>query len=865
MRIVRRLFLIFCILAASLIVWGAVYARQQGFTRSWRDAIEVEFEKRGYYVDIGKLTLGAFRGLVAEDVKIFEDKERLQEVAFLDDVYLDVDLSNILNKKILVNTLDVQDASLSLPIDPEDPSGSRLKLDGLSGRLVITESVIEILKAEAEFEGVDISVKGTLLRRAAEPKDRAPDEMLERRMQLMKLAQWLRSFEFEEGNPLLTVDFSSAIGDLSSTTARAVLRAGVVRKTGHVHTVESIDVAVRYDGMKKTVLIDQFRIGDRFGELEITGQWGDDTNLLQFDLDSSADLSGLASWFTRSNWLREVVFFQPAGIKASGEIDLSAIETDTLAFPGKITGDFRAGRLVTRGTVFSGLDFGFSLAGERVYLRNLRLDHKTGIAFLNLKYEPGNDLESFLYEAEITLDPLVFRPFFNEKGRRFIDIWNFGDQSKVYIAAAGQGLTWSPAGWKHKGEIDLRQFSLNGVEFLAMEAEVESDGLTHWFRDIVLSREEGRIVAELAQCDVSSKQWKVKGVVSTVNPIEGAQAFSPKLARHLARYRFEGSPTIRLSGLLDARRPEEVGSEPRENYLEMSFSGGDALKYDFLGKTIDFSNPSGDLTIEKSRFNLTRFGAGIFGGSLDLRFDALDVRSAEKAFVGDVKLSGVPLEAITKLYGDTDSAKGNLDAYLQFSGGGGTVANLKGTGAAKIVNGNLFAVPLLGPLSKVISGANRGGNGNHVAKEASATFEIVNGIIKTSDLEALTNSFRVKSVGELSLVDKSVEFEAVVNTRDQLSSTILTPVSELLTYSCTGTWKEPVWKPKHISNLGRVPAQLISEMTNAPVEGLKKIGQELFGSQKEDAEIGGEPQPLRPLKPLRKLFQKSAAGPPPEE
>ncbi len=856
MRIIRRLFLTLSILAACLIVWGAVYARKQGFTRSWRDAIEVEFEKRGYYVEIGKLTLGAFRGLVAEDVKLYEDREREQEVAFLDDVYLDVDLSNILNKKILVKTLDVQDASLSLPIDPGDPSGSRLELDGLSGRIVITESVIEILKAEAEFEGVVVSVKGTLLRGAAEPKERDPDELLQRRMQLMKVANWLRDFEFEDEKPLLNVEFNSAIGDLSSTTARATLHTGRIKKRGYVHSLESLDVVARYNGMENTAVIDRFRIGDRFGEFELTGQWAEETDVLQFDIDSSADLIGLASWFSSSNLLREVVFFQPPGIKASGEIDLNAIEDGKLAFPGKVTGDFRAGRIVTRGTVFSGLDFGFSLSGERIYLRNLRLDHKTGVAFLNLKYEPGNDLDTLLYETEITLDPLVFRPFFSEKGRKFIDAWNFGDRSNVYITAVGKGSSWSPSTWQHKGEIDLRQFRLNGVDFVEMEADVESDGETHWFRDIVLNREEGKIVAELAQCDVSTKQWEVKGVVSTVNPIEGAQAFSPKLARHLTRYRFEETPTIRLSGLLDARLPEEVGSEPRRNFLEMSFAGGGALKYDFLGKTLDLSNPSGDIKIEKSRVNLTRFGAGIFGGSLDVRFDALDVRSAEKPFVGDVKVTGVPLEAITKLYGDVDSSKGNLDARLQFSGGGGTVANLQGTGAARILNGNLFAIPLLGPLSKVVSGGGRERDRNNVAKEASATFEIVDGIVKTVDLEALTNSFRVKSVGELSLVDKGVDFEAVVNTRDQLSSAILTPVSELLTYSCTGTWKDPVWKPKHISNLGRVPAQLITEMTNAPVEGLKKIGQGLFGSQKEDEETGGEPQPLRPLKPFRKLFQK---------
>ncbi|MEM9018489.1 MAG: hypothetical protein AAGC68_15860, partial [Verrucomicrobiota bacterium] len=84
--------------------------------------------------------------------------------------------------------------------------------------------------------------------------------------------------------------------------------------------------------------------------------------------------------------------------------------------------------------------------------------------------------------------------------------------------------------------------------------------------------------------------------------------------------------------------------------------------------------------------------------------------------------------------------------------------------------------------------------------------------------------------------DQSIDVEAVVNTKDQLSSAVLTPVSELLTFSGTGTIDEPVWKPKHISNLGKVPAQMITELTNVPVEGLKMLGQGLLGKQNKDSE-----------------------------
>src|SRR5690606_6548235 len=107
MRLIRQLFVFACFVFACAAIWAAVHARREGFSASWLNAIEQGFANRGYHVDIGKLTLGAFRGLVAEDVRFFVDAERTREIAFLDDVYLGVDLSRIFDKQISVNMLDV--------------------------------------------------------------------------------------------------------------------------------------------------------------------------------------------------------------------------------------------------------------------------------------------------------------------------------------------------------------------------------------------------------------------------------------------------------------------------------------------------------------------------------------------------------------------------------------------------------------------------------------------------------------------------------------------------------------------------------------------------------------------------------------
>ena len=870
MRLIRRLFLLSCLVATFGLVWAAVYARKEGFTNSWRDAIEREFAQRGYYVDIGKLTLGAFRGLVAEDVRFFQDETRRQEFAVIDDVYLDVDLSRVFSEKqISVNTLDVQEASLSLPLDPTKPDGRRLRVTGLSGRVVITESVIEVVKAEASIVGMDLSIKGTLVRPPLEEEEKKEEEdekssstrLAEQRRQIMRFLKDFETYEFSEGRPKVEIEFRGDLDDLATTTARARIAIPSFSKQGQTYRVESLATDVSYDGGTGRAVIESLQIRDAKGVLNLTGEWTQEEERLNFAVESTADVASLGALFSNDRKLGEVVFFNPPAIKASGHLLLGSRKKapTSKGFPGEIIGEVRAERFVTRGTVFSGLDFGFSAEGERFYLRNLRLDHKTGVAFLNLKYEPALGDSSIQYQTEIKLDPLVFRPFFDEKGRKFIDAWNFGEISTIYIAASGQGEGWNPFTWSNRGEIDLRHFRLNGVDFQEMESDFETDGETQWFRNVALVREEGKIVAELAQNNVKAKQWEVKGVVSTVDPIEGARAFSPKLATALERYQHGSPPTVRLAGLLDARRDEEVGDEPRRNELKISFAGGGDARYTFLGKALTLTAPIGEVLVEGSRVHLTSLQAGVFGGSFELEYDAKNVRSKEQPFEANVRVVGVPLEAVTKHYGDRDAIRGSVDTSFLLAGNAGQVESISGHGEARISEGYLFAIPVLGPLSKLIAKSGPDGeNGGHsVAKEASASFTIAKGVIATDDIETFTQAFRVRGAGTVSLVDKSVDLEAVVNTRDPLSRTILTPVSELLTYSCTGTLSDPVWKPKHISNLAKVPAQVISEMTNIPIEGLKKIGQGIFGPQVKREETGGPGPGDAPgdAVPPRRLFQ----------
>ena len=845
MRLIRRLFLFLCLLLTGFVIWAGVYARKNGFSESWRNAIEDEFANRGYYVEVGKITLGAFRGLVAEDIHFFRDPHKTFEIASVDDVYLDVDLSKILNKEISVNTLDVADASLSLPVDPSDPSGKTLKVENLSGRVVITESVIEIVSAEASVANVELNLAGRLVRSPLDERNlteeeskRNSEQLAARRYQISRIIEELERYEFLDEPAKIAVEFGGDLEDLSTMTARVEIESGQLsKKEESEYYVEGLSAVFRFDGQSREAEIESLSIRDEQGEIALTGRWDQDKNLIEFDLVSNADISSLVGFFWNDRKLGEVVFFTPPEIEMKGELNLNEIGRATWAFPGSVIGQFKSERFVTRGTVFSGLDFSFSAEGERAYVRNLRLDHKSGVAFANFKYEPGNGVQSIQYHTEIKLDPQAFRPFFDESGRKFLDSWEFSENSSVYLAAVGEGENWDLKTWINRGVLDLRNFQLKGVDFLEMEADFEAKSGQLWLNDIVLGRSEGEIVAEMAHYTPEKSQWEVKGVVSTVNLVKGTRAFNAKLSNYLERYRFKSPPTVKLAGFLDSRREEEVREKPRNNQLSISFSCEDSAEYKFFGKVVPLSSPSGELEISGSRVHLTNFSAGVFDGSVEVEYDALNVRSEDKPYDASVRVSRVPLEDVTRLYGGMEVATGRVDAVFHLSGHAGDISRLNGHGAASIEDGELFTLPVMGALAGFLQVSPSNGG---VAREAQATYQIENGVLQTDDFVALADNVFVRSAGTISFTDQSVDLEVVVNPKGALSRTILTPVSELLTFSCSGTMQEPVWSAKHISNIGKLPSQVITEMTQVPFEGLKAIGGGLFKPQAEESYEGSE-------------------------
>ena len=133
------------------------------------------------------------------------------------------------------------------------------------------------------------------------------------------------------------------------------------------------------------------------------------------------------------------------------------------------------------------------------------------------------------------------------------------------------------------------------------------------------------------------------------------------------------------------------------------------------------------------------------GGALSLK-GVLDDRSpAAKPYRGELRYDdALSFKQFTHIYSPESETEGAiLTGHFEFTGKLGDWHALNGTGAIVILNSNLYAVPILGPLTPLLGALLPKPIKNfNIAKDADATFTISNGFAETKDIVALTGVFR---------------------------------------------------------------------------------------------------------------------------
>jgi len=155
-------------------------------------------------------------------------------------------------------------------------------------------------------------------------------------------------------------------------------------------------------------------------------------------------------------------------------------------------------------------------------------------------------------------------------------------------------------------------------------------------------------------------------------------------------------------------------------------------------------------------------------------------------------VKNVEFPSLTDLYFKYKTSQGSLAGKFDFGGNGSDKKALRGVGNVEVTNGNIFAIPVFGPLSELVNKLS--GMGYSQAHEATAPFSIKNGVIHTDNLKISGNLFSMLGHGDLNFVENALDFDIRMNAGGP--GAVLTPIYKLFEYHGEGTLTKPVWRPK---------------------------------------------------------------------
>ena len=160
-------------------------------------------------------------------------------------------------------------------------------------------------------------------------------------------------------------------------------------------------------------------------------------------------------------------------------------------------------------------------------------------------------------------------------------------------------------------------------------------------------------------------------------------------------------------------------------------------------------------------------------------------------------MSDINFPRLTDLYFNYKTAQGLLRGTYEFTGLGSDWRTMRGNGKVEVSNGDVFAIPIFGPLSGILNKIVPG-SGYSIARNATADFKVENGVIHTDDFEATGALFSMLGHGDIHFLDDKLDFNLRLDMKGP--GILLTPMYKLFEYAGTGSLKKPDWHPAVLSS-----------------------------------------------------------------
>ena len=732
-------------------------------------------------------------------MRVFAEAERVHEISRFERVQLVLDNAQLARGEFRLRKAELRNARLSLPVDPQNPSGDSLHLSGLYGTILMgSERLIEIRDARGEVGGIQFSLSAKFLGRDPD-KSRTEDEEKNegrRRELIARILEEMEHWDFgTDSPPKVQVEVSGDLSDKGSLRANFRIDAPSVEKRQYRLT------EIHAEGSLKGYLLEisSFSAKDARGTLDGHA----DYQLLQrtgrFDMESSIQIPRLLKSWLGAPINIEALVGGGQRIEAAGEVDLSDFNQPKLNLAGRA----HAESVMFRGVTFDTLDTWFSWQDGALFLKDFSLTRSDGEARGKLLMEGGKVRISL----HTTLPAPLYEPFFaGQPLERVIADFTENENPSTEIFIEGSFDIHDRYAWDYSGHGTVKNLSYRGVPVVSAacsftvnhhELDFREGTVIFDYDKYALRRTFGgpkRGTAEVGRVryDAASKTVGVENVRGDFWAAPMVRLFAPKVADDLERYRFHTPPSLSGSGVVD------VTPQGRTE-LTVKFSTPGKADYEFLGENVTLLEPKATVSLSGDRVLITGLSAGAFDGTV-----AGDITHSGKSnLTGELRWSKLALPALSSTYGFEIKGGGLLTGRIEFAITGGDASTMSGKGLVALEGAELFSVPIFGPLSAVVSKVlDDKRAGFERAKSAFCNFDIREGVLQTGDFQSATTSVTFTGDGEVDLAKKTIDFTIRLNARGLLGliTLPLRPFYGLFQFRGTGPIDGTVWENVHFTS-----------------------------------------------------------------
>jgi hypothetical protein len=749
---------------------GGYYLAKRGFGRQWRYRVVEELRKRGVEASIGRLTLDPFRGLVAKNVRIFDYKNRENTLALISEVSLDINYAALIHHEPFLNALDVRDAQIRLPFKTADEKTDRAQLTNLRAHVYFPPEQIYVSQAEGIFCGIRISARGQLIKRENyQPSPALSAEEWQRRLLIaQRVVTELQRFRFPAAPPSLQIQFSGDVAEIEKARVEATLRGDRLQRGSY----EMRDLSAVAEWNHQRLNVAHCEWSDGMGSFAGRANWNVEGGSVSFQARSSLDLKAFLDAFGLGEPLASIDFQAPPAVEVSGSVNFGPDR-----FKPDVIGRLAFGRFTYKKVPFSDLTADFSWDGERTLVRDLRLRHQTGQVRADFFDAPTD----FRLNIESAISPEAIRGIAPRELNDFLREWEWQRPPAIRLAIRGQDH--NPATWKGDGNAILGRSRFRGTWMNSADTKIHFADGALTCEDLHVTRNEGSGTGSFTY-DFKKHEVNISNIKSSLNPADVIFWIDPKIWNTVVPYKFRRPPSVTANGLYQFRG----GKNTR---LEIKVDGANGMDYVFLGKTLPFDRVAARLLFTNDRLQIVDLRAALLSGTLRGNADISLARN-DPHYRANVSVSEINFPLLTDLYYSYKTALGLLNGRYDFTGLGSDPRTMHGRGKVEVTDGDVFAIPIFGPLSGIL---NRilPGSGYSIAHKASADFEVDEGIIRTDDFDADGTLFSMLGHGDIHFLDDKLDFSVRLNMKGP--GVLLTPMYKLFEYAGTGTLKKPDWRP----------------------------------------------------------------------